>query len=208
MKVKKRMTPRALQANRDNSYHSTGPTTERGKDIVSQNAFKEGIFSHKFHFKSGRERRGYAKLVGELKDTVDWDNPVERVFAEEFAASTLRRARFLNLEERLYQRHNPATELVIKTIQNSEALNAGFLLPDSKAGWECNEIKIVGKKASDAASKKGPVAVDAGNNVQFELHAKFADPINKVLKYNRATSRDLYRSAGMIEKSRRKRQGG
>jgi hypothetical protein len=206
MKLKKEVTDKVLKTNRENAMHSTGPKTERGKKIVGGNAVKHGILSQKLRFKSEREERSHRRLIRDLQKTVEWNDPVARIYAEEFAAAAVRRGRFLSLEQALYMRQNPATELALETIKNSDVIDTGFVSFEPKAGWECRELRVVGRRANDNREKNGVVAVDDGKDEQFELAAKFSDPFDKLLRYDRATARDLYRAGGRVEKFRRHRR--
>src|SRR5690349_21469277 len=98
MKIKRTMTDKALAASRANS--------EKGKQTVSENAVKHGILSQKLRLQTDREKTAHKKLIRDLQKTVDWDDPIARVYAEEFAAAAVRRARFLSLEQALYRRPN------------------------------------------------------------------------------------------------------
>jgi hypothetical protein len=45
LKIKRKLSQRALQANRANALRSTGPKSENGKSISRINALKHGVFS-------------------------------------------------------------------------------------------------------------------------------------------------------------------
>jgi hypothetical protein len=202
MKIKKTVTEKVTLAARANGKNGKGPKTEKGKDIVSQNATKHGILARNFRFKDDREKADYNALISDLDGSIDRDDPLQRMVAEELAVAHLRRGRALKLEQRTCRRQNPATELVLKTIENSNLLDTGLCFVDSESGWDCKELTLAAKKADDRQLKNGPLAQGNSDGQQLQLHAKFQDPMDKALRYQRATARDFYRALSELYKLR------
>jgi len=119
---------------RDTVAAETGAKTQRGKDIISQNATKHGILARNFRFKDDQEKAAYNTLVSELDGSVDRDDPLQRLLTEEVAIAHLRRWRALKLEQRTCRRQNPATELALKTIANSKLVDTGICFVDPESG--------------------------------------------------------------------------
>ena len=119
---------------RDTVAAETGAKTQRGKDIISQNATKHGILARNFRFKDDQEKAAYNTLVSELDGSVDRDDPLQRLLTEELAIAHLRRGRALKLEQRTCRRQNPATELALKTIANSKLVDTGICFVDPESG--------------------------------------------------------------------------
>jgi len=207
MKIKKTVTEKVILANRENGKKGRGAKTQRGKDVVAQNATKHGILARNFHFKDDRERADYSVLISDLDRSFDRDDPITRMLTEELAIAHLRRGRSLRLEQGTRRRQNPATELALNTLSRSELVNTGFCFVDSDSGWECTELTMAGKKANDRLLKNGPLAQGNGDGQQLIVHAKFQDPMDKALRYQRATARDFYRALNELFKLRREDTG-
>ena len=204
MKVKKSVTEKVTLAARTNGKKGKGPKTEKGKDIVSQNATKHGILARNFRFKDDREKGDYHTLISDLDESIDRNDPLQRMLTEEVAIAHLRRGRALKLEQRACRRQNPATELALKSIENTELVDTGVCLVDPESGWECEELTMAAKKTDDRLLRNGPLAQSNGDGQQLQLHAKFQDPMDNALRYQRATARDFYRALNLILELRRK----
>jgi len=203
MKIKKTITEKVILANRENGKKGTGPKTQRGKNVASQNATKHGILARNFHFKDDREKADYDRLIFDLHGSIDENDPFQRILTEEFAVAHLRRGRSLKLEQRMCRRQNPATELALKTIENSKLMDTGVCFVDPESGWDCVELTLAGKKANDRLLKNGPLTQGNGDGQHLQVHAKFQDPMDKALRYQRATARDFYRALNELCKLRK-----
>ena len=207
MKIKKTVTEKVILANRANGNKGTGAKTQRGKDAASQNATKHGILARNFRFKDDQEKAAYNTLISDLDRSIDQDDPIQRMLTEELAISHLRRGRALRLEQGTRRRQNPATELALNTLSRSELVDTGFSFINSDSGWECTELTMAGKKANDRLLRNGPLAQGNGDGQQLQVHAKFQDPMDKALRYQRAAARDFYRALNELSKLRREDTG-
>jgi len=207
MRIKKKVTEDVIAANRANGKKGKGAQTERGKDVVSQNATKHGILAQNFRFRDDQEKAAYESLICHVKRCIDGDDPLLLMLAEEVTIAHLRRGRALKLERKLSDRKNLATELALDAIENSELLSAGVGRLHFEPGWECEELHISAKKDVEGLAKNGAVAQSSGNGQELEIHAKFQDPMNKALRYQRATARDFYRALELICKLRKEQKG-
>jgi hypothetical protein len=203
MRAKKTVTLKVVSANRANSKKGTGPKTQRGKEVVSQNATRHGILSRNFHFKDDQEESNYSALITDLHRNIDEDDPFQRMLTEVIAVAHFRRGRALRMEQSARRQQNPATELVLKTMENSKLLDTGLCLIDSESGWDCNELTMAAKKADDRELRNGPLAQSNRDGQQLQLHAKFQDPMEKALRYQRAIARDFYSALNWLNKLRR-----
>jgi hypothetical protein len=206
MKIKKTITDKVISASRENGKKGSGAKTLRGKDVVSQNATKHGILARNFRFKDDREKANYKTLISDLDGSFDGDDPLLRMLTEELAIAHLRRGRALKLEQRQCQRRNPATELALNTIENSKLVDTGVSIIDPESRWECSELTMAAKKADERLLKNGPLAQSNGDGEQLQLHAKFQDPLEKALRYQRATARDFYRALNLLLKLRKEQK--
>jgi hypothetical protein len=204
--IKKTVTEKVIRANRANGKKGTGAKTQRGKDIASQNSTKHGILARNFRFKDDQEKVAYNTLVSDLDGSIDRDDPLLRMLTEELAIAHLRRGRALKLEQKQCRQQNPATELALKAIENSDLVDTGVCLVDPESGWECTELTMAAKKADERLAKNGAVAQSSGGGQQLQLHAKFQDPMDKALRYQRATARDFYRALNLLCKLRKEKE--
>jgi hypothetical protein len=203
MKIKKTVTQKVIVANRENGRKGTGSKTQRGKDLVSRNATKHGILARNFRFKDDQEKAVYETLISDLDRTIDRDDPLQRMLTEEVVMAHVRRGRALKLEQRQSLRQNPATELALRSIENSDLVDTGVCLVDPESGWQCTELTMGAKKAGEHLARNGPLAQSSGDGHQLQFHAKFQDPMDKALRYQRATARDFYRALNLLCKLRK-----
>jgi hypothetical protein len=63
-------TPAQIQANRQNSTHSTGPQTPQGKAAASQNARSHGYYSKRLYL-SEEDQAKYAQFEAQLKEEIN-----------------------------------------------------------------------------------------------------------------------------------------
>ena len=61
---------------------------------------------------------------------------------------------------------------------------------------------MAGKKANDRLLRNGPLAQNNADGQQVQVHAKFQNPLEKALRYQRATARDFYRAWHLLYKVR------
>ena len=87
-------------------------------------------------------------------------------------------------------------------------MDTGLCFIDSDSGWEWTELTMAGKKVNDRLLKNGPLAQGNGDGQQLLVHAKFQDPMEKALRYQRATARDFYRAWNLLYKVRGEDTGG
>lgn len=206
MTIRKKVSEAVIAANRANSKKGTGPRTLKGRETVSRNATKHGVLAQNFRFKGDQEEAAYDTLISELDGTIDGDDPLQSMLAEEVVIAHLRRGRALKLEQRLCRRQNPATELALGAIEHSELVSDGVCRLDFGPGWECEELHMSSKNDREDLARNGPVAQSNGHGQERELHVKFQDPMHKALRYQRATARDFYRAWNLLYKVRRERK--
>jgi hypothetical protein len=206
MRIDKTVTDKVIAANRENAKKATGAKTQKGKDIVSQNAMKHGILAQNFLFKGEQEEAAYNRIISALEGSIDKDDPLQQLLAQEVAIGHLRRGRALNLEQKLCQRRNPATQLALDTIGRSDLFEDGNFFRGSKSRWECTELTIARKDSNEEAKKRGFQGSSSGYDDQLQLHAKFQDPLNKALRYQRATGRDFYKALDWLCRLQKERK--
>ena len=96
-----RVTEKKRKANRQNSLKSTGPKTEKGKQIAAQNALKHGLFVHALILHSPHiheNKTEYNGLIYSLTKSLDPEGPAEEFLVRK-AANCLWRSRRAVLAE-------------------------------------------------------------------------------------------------------------
>ncbi len=92
-----KITEKQIAANRRNAAHSTGPRTEEGKQIVSQNALKHGLLAREVVVSVGdgaENRQEFDAMLLDLKDYFAPQGVLEEILVEKIAVAywRLRRA--------------------------------------------------------------------------------------------------------------------
>jgi hypothetical protein len=197
VKIRKTVTDKVIAANRENGTKG-GPKTPEGKDRVSQNAAIHGILARNLHFEDDQEKADYEKLISRLKRSIDRHDPLQRVLAEEFATACVRRGRAFRFFQKSSRRKSPATSLAVNALEDSELVGTSDAWFDSDSGWQCEEMHVCAKSDAESRARNGPVAQGGGHGQELQVHAKFQDPFDKALRYERATGRDLYRALNAL----------
>ena len=90
-----------LESNRQNAQKSTGPKTEAGKKISSQNAVKHGLHSYQIAINSPRLKEDpteYETLVASLIDELKPRSPLQEHLVYKIANCMWRYRRFIAAE--------------------------------------------------------------------------------------------------------------
>lgn len=112
---------KAAEANRINAKKSTGPKSEEGKAVVSQNAVKHGLFSKHvvIENESIEEFNVFKeKLLGDLKP----DNSLEELFTEKIIIQAWRLRRAIQIESGLMGGFGGAEDVIQSFVWNLEPL--------------------------------------------------------------------------------------
>lgn len=89
------------EANRQNALLSTGPKSDEGKKIVSQNAVKHGIFSQEIVINKGDGKENkdeYELLISQLNDDLQPVGKLEELLVEKVAVNYWRMRRLIRYE--------------------------------------------------------------------------------------------------------------
>lgn len=90
-----------IEANRKNALMSTGAVTEEGKEIVSKNAVKHGVFAKDLIIASGDGRENedeYRELLHNLIESLNPSGQMEHLLVEKIAVDFWRLRRVLRFE--------------------------------------------------------------------------------------------------------------
>ena len=93
-------TQKQIEANRLNSERSTGPKSDHGKAIVSQNALKHGVFS-KHILIDGESQKEFEALSMEFHGQFHPQSFLEKLFLERALTAAWRLSRITQMESML-----------------------------------------------------------------------------------------------------------
>ena len=97
------ITPEQLAANRANSQHSTGPTSDEGKAASSQNSLKHGL-TGKNVLLPDENKTEFELFCTEVVASLEPEGPIEREFAQIVANDQWRLRRVKRIEDGLLAR--------------------------------------------------------------------------------------------------------
>lgn len=150
-------TEKQKKSNKENALLSTGPTTEKGKAIVSKNAVKHGIFTNDLVIEKGdgkEKKEEYLELLNNLIDSLNPQGQLEYLLVEKIATDFWRLRRVLRFEmasirlyldvaiDDFYSKTNCEGEKVNKTRVELEKDKRNFL---SYIDWNERYIKCLNK---------------------------------------------------------------
>jgi hypothetical protein len=95
------LSPRKLEANRENARHSTGPTSEAGKAISSRNNFRHG-FTGAFCVLPDESREEFEVLVSDLSDEHQPATVTESILVNDMARHYWLHQRALRMQEECF----------------------------------------------------------------------------------------------------------
>lgn len=101
----KPVSPKKLAANRENSKRSTGPQTPKGKHRASQNSYKHGFYSKRLFPNNellARDGEDYNRIFAAYWNHYMPVGDVEKLYVERIAVHSLRQARLLGHEQKVF----------------------------------------------------------------------------------------------------------
>ena len=156
-------TPAQIAANRANSQHSTGPTTDTGKQTVSRNALKFGLTS-KVHIALPGEENALEKHVEGYVEAYAPVGLPERDLVRNIAENHFRLQRAHGVE------HSLVTQLISQQPDNLDPASA------EAETWEqiARELKNVSREAGriQRAIEKSTAALNAMQTQRKSAYAK------------------------------------
>ena len=96
-KQSQRSTEKKIESNRKNAQKSTGPRTQAGKEVVSQNARTHGLLSRNLVIE-GESQKEFFELLNLLREEYQPVGITENVLVESVAITIWRKHRLVNAE--------------------------------------------------------------------------------------------------------------
>jgi hypothetical protein len=129
-------TKAQIEANRRNARNSTGPRTTKGKDVVSQNALKHGIFASRDVI-DAEDQAEFALFRQQLIDQWDPSNPMELLLTERLIALSWRLKRALRIQNQTIDALNTKDkDSAIEKLKHAHGLiDSDDLHPEFKLGY-------------------------------------------------------------------------
>jgi len=206
MKIKKTMTRKALEANRDNAQLSTGPSSEDGKRRSRRSALKHGILAKTVLFKNEEDEVAFHTFLDDLEQDQKPRDTIERMQLEDVAITRIRLARATRLEQRLYRRRNAATEIINRAISaNSKVLGMDALDVQDNGGWDVSRLELSGRKGRGEYRKQDVRAGEDRKDQEFTLRATLSSPLDLASRYEALVRREHYRSLDRFLKLKKRR---
>src|SRR3982074_3553757 len=156
-----------INRNIENAAHSTGPRTEEGKAVSSQNGLKHGLASGTLLI-PGEDPAAYDELVADLIRQHEPQTPGEEIAITDMAQAWWLKTRAVRLQNlhieddkklALYMRYQASNERAYyralaelrKLKKEREMTNTGFVSQKAAAGAKCNDLR---NRSSAAAAGK------------------------------------------------------
>ena len=198
-------TEKQTEANKQNALVSTGPMTDEGKAIVSQNAVKHGIFARDLIISSGdgkEDEQEYRELLDGLVVSLNPAGQMECLLVEKIAVDFWRLRRVLRFESGSIRKvldmaisdyYNKADWQGIKENKTDEELDeeiAEYRDRQDKRGQkrlaELEQAKLKNKYAEEVTIKTN--SLPAG------------DTYEKVIKYEKAIQRSIFQNIALLKR--------
>jgi hypothetical protein len=160
----KPVSPQKLAANRKNAKRSTGPRTSKGKQRASQNSYKHGFFGIRLfpnHELIARDGADYKRIFRAYWSHYSPVGDVEKLYVEKIAVESLRLARVLGHEQKVFAWKNPFEQRSVDKIvryessvsrQLEKAIDQLERLQEAREA-ESNQFEPSGLESDDAFSE-------------------------------------------------------
>jgi hypothetical protein len=227
VKIKKTVTERVIAANRAKAKASTGPRSDRGKSNSSQNALQHSILAKKVVFPTDEERTAFKSLLQSCNAEFAPEGFLEHLLVEEIVTDVWKIQIAIGFETRELSARDDVRDQVDGVFHSNLKLPiSDWDLPIDKS-WECERIvvrAVAGTDTSRSSASRGPAVfqnqvINAVQKLQnhnsqeagqLEVEAVLGSSLEKMIRYQSALKRDLYRAIETlrnVKAEKRERQG-
>jgi hypothetical protein len=211
VKIRRTVTPKVLEANRENAQKSTGAQTETGKEASSANSVKHGLLADGLVFETDEQEEQFAELMDQLTNDLRPDGTLQSMLVEEIAVCYWKLGLALRWEmaaahSRRESSRDVVQGLVAENLGNKSQLE--FLDSQKVAlggkGWECTELLVRKGRSSESSNSTSIVKRDvkAGEEVHVQVEAKLAPALETTMRYSAMIRRDLHRAIDQLKSLR------
>lgn len=211
MKIHRTVTPKVLEANRENAQKSTGPQTETGKKASSANAVKHGLLADGLVFESEEQEEKFAEFMDQLTNDLMPDGALQSIIVEEIGVCCWKLGLALPWEMAAARARRESSRdvvqgMVAENLGNKSQLE--FLEKQKGAlggeGWECSEVWLRKGRSSESSNSTNTSKRDvkAGEEVHVQVEAKLATALETTIRYSAMIRRDLHRAIDQLKRLR------
>lgn len=211
MKIRRTVTQKVLDANRENAQKSTGPTTETGKEASSANSVKHGLLADGLVFETDEDEEQFHEFMDQLKDDLMPDGALGSILVEEIAVCWWKLRSALDWEMEAVRSRRGSSRDVVQGLVAEDLSSKSKLefLDDQKsavgsAGWECTELLVRKGRTSESSSSSNISNRDikAGEEIHVQVEAKLSTSLETSIRYSTMIRRDLHRAIEQLERLR------
>jgi len=211
VKIRRTVTQKVLDANRENAQESTGPNTEAGKEASSANSVRHGLLADGLVFETEEQEKQFAALMDQLTNDLKPGSALESILVEEIAVcywklGTALRWEMAAARSRRDSSRDVVQGLVAENLDNKSQLE--FLDNQRVAlggeGWECTEVWLRKCRSSESSNSTNVAKreVKAGEEVHVQVEAKLATALETTMRYSAMIRRDLHRAIDQLKSLR------
>ncbi len=211
MKIRRTVTPKVLEANRQNAQKSTGAKTETGKEASSANSVRHGLLADGLVFESEEQEKQFAEFMDQLTNDLMPDGAMQSIIVEEIAVCYWKLGLALRWEMAAARSRRESSRDVVQGLVAEKLGNKSQLefLDNQRValcggGWECTEL-LVRKGRSSESSNSANISkrdVKAGEEVHVQVDAKLAPALQTTMRYSAMIRRDLHRAIDQLKSLR------
>ena len=191
----RRMTPKAIAANKANATRSTGPKVSR---LTRFNAVKHGVLSKELRFRDDAEAADFNARVNALIRELLPNGSVELTLIEDIAICDLKLRRLNALEPAEFEARRQASRAILENARADADGLTPFEVPPEAAlrGWDCAELVVHSDKTSSMQDRGFGQLPSATSQVRFV--ARFSPSFETLLRYAATVRRDRYRALQVL----------
>jgi len=146
VKIRRTVTQKVLDANRENAHKSTGPNTETGKEASRANAVTHGLLADGLVFETHEEEEQFEAFINQLMDDLTPDGALQSMMVEDISVCWWRLRSALRWEmEGLRSRREISRDVVQGLVADNKS-TLDFLDNETAAvgsgGWEFTELLV------------------------------------------------------------------
>lgn len=204
MKIKKTMTPAAIEANRQNGK-SGGPKTERGKNTVRKNAIKHGLSAKQLIFRDEAEKAEFEAFSDELERERRPQGIFQRMVTEGIAVTWWRLQVAEGWESAEIRTHRDASKSILRKLIEQSG-DTEFPLFEkgidnsaaAKLSFDCDELVVRSSHTNRENSKEDKLTMQEAHTGQLEFAARLTSSLDTVLRYKTGLKKDLYKQIQLL----------
>ena len=208
MKIKKRMTSKAISANQNNSKKSPGPTTQRGKRNSSVNRSYVRLLARTLNFGNGEEEM-YDELLDTLIRDYGPEDMVQTHLIKEVADSMWKLQQTSRWEAEAVRCRRASSRAVMKALAADTTTILGPSLPlvndttlsSTIDGWDCSEFSLSCHRSGNT-KEEGRVFGNKATGDHVGVEARLASSLDTAMRYRSMLKRDLHRAIAELERQR------